>query len=222
VDDFEEADAVGELVVPSVVERREELLDDTHVRAGEVDGVVAGVDGAARRPPEVRGQAVHLVGREHSRRVVDEPQPVQRPQGPRRPRDGGLLQVRVLGPELRVPGLHAPQAAVFQLDRDPCAVVVNRRRQSLELGDERRVVDAGHPRRRTPALAPDDGRTLAEQSRARFRRRFQVRDQSVDGVGPVARTLQQRCAVQAVRDRHPADFDGVLQAGHGGAFGGGD
>ena len=60
VDGFDKAHAVGERGVRAVVERREELLEDTHRRPGEVDPVVAGRGGPIGRSPEIRGQFVDL------------------------------------------------------------------------------------------------------------------------------------------------------------------
>jgi hypothetical protein len=114
----QELHTVTELVVPAVVVRREKLLDDTHVRPGDVDPVVARVDSVARGAAERLGEFVHRRRREHVRLEVDETRPVGEFQLPRRLRDGCLWRVRVALAVFLVPQPHTPQAALRELDED--------------------------------------------------------------------------------------------------------
>jgi deoxycytidine triphosphate deaminase len=66
-----------------------------------------------------------------------------------------------------VPGLHVPEAAVLQLHDDAAVVGVDALGEPGQAVDEVGVVDPRHPRRRTAALAADDGGALTDQAGAR-------------------------------------------------------
>jgi hypothetical protein len=89
-----------------------------------------------------------------------------------------------------VPGFHAPQAAVFELNCDPTTVIVNAVGESREPGDERGIVYSGHARRCTPTFPTNDRSSLTEESRSGSGCGFQVGDQSVNCVVAVAGTFE--------------------------------
>ncbi len=111
MDCFEEADAVPELVVPTVVTRREELLDKAHVRRRKVDAVVSRLDGVAGT--RLNSSTIATTSSVEGLGLRDFEEAVTHLELPRRAADGELSMVRM---RRRYPACH-----VSMLRRPPCS-----------------------------------------------------------------------------------------------------
>ena len=188
-----------ELVVPAVVEGRQELVEEFGVGGTELHAVVPRLPGPRGHPAELLGQPVDLVGTQHVHRDTPERGPEQQRHG----RDGEEWALAARRVRL-VPGLHGVDAAVSELEEDGGVLGVDgldhRRHAEHPLT---RAHDRHAGRRAT--LVEDAGAALDDEAHAGAGVLDEVAGVDAGRVGPRAGSFEHGRPVQAVAHDGRAD-----------------